>query len=341
MDLFKQTGFKWQMLLALIVASFLVAVMLLSGCISQTAQTQKVHRVGIISGAEPFASIADGFKTKMNELGYIEGKNIVYEIQKSNLDSEGEKRITKKFVDGKVDLIFAFPTEPAIVAKKASQGTSIPVVFALSGIEGTGLVESVIHPGGNVTGVRFPGPELNVKRLELLQELKPHAKRVYLIYDRNYPYTQTSLEQLRPAAVSMGITLVEDPVNNLEELKAALQKRASDIGIDAILIMPEILTQSPEGFGAILNFANENKVPIGGSMEHTADLGAVFSYIPNNLEMGSQAATLADKIFKGTPAGTIMVVTPESYLRINYRVAKELGLNVSDGLLNTANKIIR
>jgi putative ABC transport system substrate-binding protein len=324
----------------IVFSAFLVAVVLLSGC---TSQTQKVYHVGIVSGAEPFANIADGFKNKMTELGYIEGKNIVYDLRKLNADPEGEKRVAQNFVDDKVDLIFAFPTEPAVAAKKASQGTSIPVVFALSGIEGTGLVESVIQPGGNITGVRFPGPELNVKRLELLQELKPHAKRVYLIYDRNYPYTQTSLEQLRPAAVSMGVTLVEDPVNDLEELKAALQKRAaaSDIGIDAILIMPEILTQSPEGFSAILNFANENKVPIGGSMEHTADLGAMFSYIPNNLEMGSQAATLADKIFKGTPAGTIMVVTPKSYLRINYKVVKELGLNVTEGMLSTANKIIR
>jgi putative ABC transport system substrate-binding protein len=335
----KQNRFRWQIRLVIL----LVAVVFLSGCTSQTTQTQRVYHVGIVSGAEPFASIADGFKTKMTELGYIEGKNIVYDIQKLNSDPEGEKRIAKKFVDDKVDLIFAFPTEPAVAAKAATQGTGIPVVFALSGIEGTGLVESVAHPGGNITGVRFPGPELNVKRLELLQELAPQAKRVYLIYDRNYPYTQTSLTQLRPAAVSMGITLVEDPVNDLDELKAALQKRAnaSDIGIDAILIMPEILTQSPEGFAAILNFANEKKVPIAGSMEHTADLGGVFSYIPNNIEMGGQAATLADKIFKGTPAGTIMVVTPDSYLRINYKVAKGLELNVSDSLLNTAKMIIR
>jgi len=312
----------------------------LSGCIGKKP---KVYRVGILSGAEPFASIADGFKAKMTELGYIEGKNIIYDFQKLNADPAGEQQVVKKFVADKVDLIFAFPTDPAVAAKVATQGTNVPVVFALGGIEGTNLVESVSHPGGNITGVRYPGPELTAKRFEFLHELVPNAKRVYLIYDRNYPNTTFAVGALHPIASSSGITLVEDPVNNMEELQAALQKRAKsgDIGIDAILIMPEILTQSPDGFKAILNFANEYKVPIAGSMAHTADHGAMFSFIPDNVEMGRLAATLADKIFKGTPAGTIMVVTPESHLRLNYKVIQELGLKVSEGLLNRADEIIR
>ncbi len=312
----------------------------LSGCIGKKP---KVYRVGILSGAEPFASIADGFKAKMTELGYIEGKNIIYDFQKLNADPAGEQQVVKKFVADKVDLIFAFPTDPAVAAKVATQGTNVPVVFALGGIEGTNLVESVSHPGGNITGVRYPGPELTAKRFEFLHELVPNAKRVYLIYDRNYPNTTFAVGALHPIASSSGITLVEDPVNNMEELQAALQKRAKsgDIGIDAILIMPEILTQSPDGFKAILNFANEYKVPIAGSMAHTADHGAMFSFIPDNVEAGKLAAGLVDNIFKGTPAGTIMVVTPESHLRLNYKVIQELGLNVSEGLLNSADEIIR
>jgi putative ABC transport system substrate-binding protein len=141
----------------------------------------------------------------------------------------------------------------------------------------------------------------------------------------------------------MGLTLVEDPIKNLEELRAALQKRAAldDIGIDAILMMPDILTHSSEGFSEILKFANEHKVPIAGIIAHTADLGAVFSYSPDTFEIGILAAIQTDKIFKGTPAGTIMVVTPPMYLRLNYKVIKELGLDVSEGLLHMAKEIIR
>ncbi len=333
----KKVSFRWQIPLITMLVMFCV---FWSGC---GKKTQKVYRVGIVSGAEPFADIADGFKAKMTELGYIEGKNIVYDFQKLNADPFGEKRVAKKFVADKVDLIFAFPTEPALAAKAAAKGTNIPVVFALAGIEGNNLVESISKPGGNITGVRYPGLEDTVKRLEILHELVPNAKRVYLIYDPNYPNALMALGGLRPAVSSLGITLVEDSVNNVEELQAALQRRAEldDIGIDAILIMPEILTQTPDGFGAILKFANERKVPIGGGLVYTVKHGAMFSLVPDNVEMGNMAAPLADKIFKGTPAGSIMVVTPPSHLRLNYKVIQELGLAVPGGLLSRADEIIR
>lgn len=339
MNLSKQIKSKHHMLfltLLVVVCAFL------SGCGKKT-QEQKVYRVGIMSGAEAFVTIADGFKVGMTELGYVEGKNIVYDLHKLNNDHAGEQRVAKKFVEDKVDLIFAFPTEPSLAAKAATQGTDIPVVFALAGIEGTNLVESVPKPGGNITGVRFPGPENTVKRLDILHELVPEAKRILLTYDPNYPNAPSALGQLRPAASSLGLTLVEDPVNNVEELQATLQKRAAlnDIGIDVILIMPEILTQTPDCFGTILKFANEHKVPIAGGMEFTADLGAMFSFAPDNVEMGMMAATLADKILKGIPAGTIMVVTPDNHLKLNYKVIQELGLKVSEGLLSRAKEIIR
>lgn len=326
--------------LILLVTILVMFSVFLNSC---SKKPQKVYQVGIISGAETFVSIADGFKAKMTELGYIEGKNIVYDFHKLNADHAGEERVAKKFVADKVDLIFAFPTEPTLAAKAATQDTNIPVVFALAGIEGNNLVESVSEPGGNITGVRFPGPELTVKRLELLYELVPDVKRVYLIYDPNYPTASSALEQLHSVASSMNVILVQDTVNNIEELSAALQKRSTldDIGIDAILIMPEILTQTPDGFTAILKFAKRHKLPIAGSIGFTADLGAMFSLIPDNIEMGRQAAVLADKIFKGTPAGTIMVVTPQSELWLNYAAIQKLGLTVPKGLLSGADKIIR
>jgi len=328
------------------IQKVIVLILLVAVCVCLSSCGKKkphVYRVGILSGAEAFVTIADGFKVGMTELGYVEGKNIVYDLQKLNNDPVGEQRVAKKFVEDKVDLIFAFPTEPALAAKSATRETNIPVVFAMAGIEGTNLVECVSQPGGNITGVRYPGPENTVKRLDILFELVPQAKRVYLIYDQNYPNAPMALEGLRPAALSLGITLVEDPVNNVEELQTALQNRATsdDTGIDAILLMPDILDHSPDGFGAILKFANEHKVPIGGGMEFTADLGALFSFVPDNIEMGILAATLADKILKGTQAGTIMVVTPDNYMKLNYKVIQELGLNVSEGLLSRAKEIIR
>ncbi len=330
--------YKTQNRRMILIGTILIGL-LLSGCNSKP----KVYRVGILSGSDTFINIADGFKAKMTELGYREGKNIIYDMQAVNADPVGERRIAGKFVSDKVDLMFAFPTEPAIAAKKAAEGTKIPVVFAMAGIEGNNLIESVSHPGGNITGVRYPGPDLVVKRLETLLELAPRVKRVYVIYDPHYPNARPALEALRPAASSLGVTLVEDPVNNVKELRAALKKRtqSKDIGIDAMLIMPEILTQSLEGWRLVSEFAKEHNVPIAGGAAFEADRGAVFSYIPDNVDQGKMAALLVDKIFKGAPAGSIFVVTPEARLRLNYKLARKLGLTVSESMLSRASEIIR
>lgn len=327
--------------IALLICVLLVVLSL--GCTSQTTQTQKVYHVGILSGTDAFLGIADGFKAKMTELGYVEGKNIVYDLQKVNADPAGEQRIAKKFVDDKVDLIFVFPTEPSVAAKAATQGTSIPVVFAYAGIEGANLVKSVREPGGNITGVRFPGPEQISKRLEFLHELAPQVKRVWIGYDKNYPNNPPALAALRPLASSLGITLVEVPAATLADLQADLQARAKlgDIGIDAIILMPDIFNHSPEGWTIISKFAAEHKLPIGGSFLYTVEQGAVFGNANDLVKVGKLAAPAADKIFKGTPAGTIPVVTPEQDLWINYKRAQELNLTVSEGLLSRAAEIIR
>jgi putative ABC transport system substrate-binding protein len=314
-------------------------ILLLGGCAEKPQE--KVFRVGMMSGAEAFIHIADGFKERMNELGYIEGKNIFFDLQDSG--PEEVQQVAKKFVEDKVDLIFAFPTEPSVAAKAAAKDTNIPVVFSLAGIEGTDLVESLQHPGDHITGVRFPAPESTVKRLEFLHEIVPDAKRVWIIYDPNYPLAGPSLAMLRPASISLGITLVETPIAGIEDIRQILsdKARSGKIDVDAIFIMPEVLTQTPECFGEIMAFANKHKILIGGAMDYTTDLGAVFNQAPDVIEMGRLAAVLADKIFKGTPAGSIPVVTPELYLRLNYKKAQELGLEVPEGLMALAREIIR
>lgn len=323
-----------------ILAFFIIISMVFSGC---SEKKEKVYRIGILSEVEAFTIIADGFKARMTELGYKEGENIIYDTVITNMNPEQEKRAAEKFVQDKVDLIFAFPTEASLAAKAAVTGSNIPVVFSNANIEGTHLIESIRHPGGNITGVRFPGADNDVMRLEFLHKFVPLAKRVLIIYDPNYPTTQIVAEALREAAPSFGLTLLEDHVTSVEELKDALNKRSAsnDIGIDAVLIMPEFLNHTPDGFAAILDFTNEHKIPLGGGAPFTVDLGAIYTFHPDFYETGLLAATLADKIFKGTPAGTIPVATPESHLLVNYKSIKELGLTVGEGLLSRAKEIIR
>ncbi len=314
--------------------------LLLSGC---GGQTPKVYQVGILHEGGNFAVIADGFKAKMTELGYVEGKNIVYNEQIANSDPAEEQRLAKKLVDDKVDLIFTFPSPPTFAVKAATRGTDIPIVFANATLEGSDLVESVRSPGGNITGVRYPGPETITKRLELMLQVAPQVKRVWIGYDKNSPNNTPVLEALRPTAATLGVTLVEVPAASVEELKADLAARAAaaDLGLDAIILMPDGFNNTPAGFGIISKFAADHKVPLGAGTSKAAKQSAVFGNANDLVKTGQLAAPLADKVLKGTKAGTIPVVTPEQELWINYKVAQQLGLTVPEGLLRQAAEIIR
>ncbi len=322
-----------------ILVGVVVVSLLLSGC---GAPAPKVYRVGILlSNLEIFAPTADGFKAKMTELGYVEGKNIVYETQKAS--TADQESAVKKFVANKVDLIFAFPTGGALAAKAAAQGTDIPVLFANANIEGVDLVKSVREPGGNITGVRYPGPDLTVKRFEIMHELAPQAKRMWVPYRKDADIVQAQLEALRPAAAAAGVTLVVFPASTAADLQADLDARAksADIGIDAVLMIAEPLTVTPDAFTVIGKFAAEHKLPVGGALMSAGDYASLFGVATDSAAVGRQAALLADKILKGIPAGTIPVTSAESYFQLNYKAAQAQGVTVSEELLRQANQVIR
>ncbi len=324
-----------------ILAGLVLAILFLTGC---GTATPKVYHVGILSGLDWFASTADGFKAGMTELGYVEGKNIVYDLQKTNFEPDKEQQILKKFVADKVDLIFTFPTEVSLAAKAATQGTNIPVLFANASIEGVDLVKSVREPGGNITGVRYPAPEITAKRFEILHELVPQAKRIWVAYQKDYPIVPADLEALRPAAATAGVTLIEVPATSPADLKADLDARASksDIGLDAILLIVEPLTALPESTTIIDNFAAEHRVPVAdAAVGEGCTRESIFGLSTNTKAVGRLAAPLADKIFKGVPAGTIPVVSADNYLQISLKAAQAVGVTVPEGFLSQANEIIR
>ena len=304
---------------------------------------QKVYRVGVLSGLEFFADTTDGFKAGMAELGYEEGSNIVYDVERSNIDMAKYGSILRKFVADKVDLIFVFPTEAAMMAKAATKETNIPVVFTNAFIEDTGLVNSVREPGGNITGVRWAGPDLALQRYEIMRELVPQAKRMWIPYQKDYPIVRSQLKALRQTFAADGLTMIELPSNNVSELNAQLRERAGsfDNVTDVILMIVEPLAVTPGCFEVMAKFAAENKIPVGGAFMSIGGYESLFGLTPQSVPQGKQAAFLADKILRGASAGAIPVVSAESYFQINYKAAKKLGLNVSEGLLGKAKEIIR
>jgi putative tryptophan/tyrosine transport system substrate-binding protein len=320
----------------------LVVTIVLSGC--SQAQQSKVYRVGILSGLDAFAPAVDGFKAKMTELGYVEGENIVYDVQSTNVDIDAYKRISKKFVEDQVDLIFVFPTEASMEAKAATQGTDIPVIFALAftDVPGVDLIESVREPGGNITGVRFPSADIASKRLQILLELAPDAERIFVPYLKGYPNVPGQLDVIRPQAEGLGVELVEYGAASPDELQAELNRQAaSSDGIDAILMIAEPLAITPPFYSVLGQYSYEHSIPIGGALITVNGYTPIFGLLPDAKATGEQAALLAHKVFEGTAAGTIPVITADSTFQIEINAAQALGVTVPEGLLKQADRIIK
>jgi len=302
-----------------------------------------MKRVGILCGLDVLFQTVEGFKGGMQEMGYVEGVDIAYDVQRTNFDPATEERILRRFVADRVDMILVFPSEPAITAKEVTQGTPIPVVFCQTYTEGTNLIKSVPEPGGNITGVRFPGLDLALKRFEILHELLPQAKVFWVPYARDVPIVPPQLAVLRPVAEEAGITLVETPADSADDLMQFMKERekAGNIGIDAVLLISEPLARIPAVFEAMGKFAFEHHIPIGGTIISAKEYSTLFGVAARSLVSGRLAAVQAHKILKGMPAGSIPVISAESFFQLNYKVAQELGLNVPEGLLKQADEIIR
>lgn len=335
-------GHRWILFFAI-----LAAVLATAGC-SQTSpdageRTDKVYHVGILCGLNFFADTEAGFREKMTELGYIEGKNIVYDSYTPDYNPAIFKSILDEFKAEKVDLIFAFPTVAACMAKEETAGTGIPVVFANSFTEDTGLIDSVRHPGGDITGVRWGGPDLALERYQVMRELSPGTERMFVPYQKGVVTVRSQTEALHRRAFADGLMIVEIPVDNATDLAGKLQEQAAtlDSSTDAILMISEPLLVTPDGFEVVAAFAESHRLPLGGAYMAAGRYETLYGINPESVPQGRQAAVLADKILRGTPAGEIPVVTAENHFQLSYRAIQELGLPISQGLLHSADEIIR
>ena len=305
--------------------------------------TKTTYRIGIISGLDFFLGNETGFMQKMTQLGYRESKDISYDFQKVNSDPETAKKIIQKFVDDGDDLIFAFPTNVALQAKQMTQDTRIPVVFDNASIEGTDLIQSINNPGGNITGVRQDAPALAVERYLVMRQLVPAAKKMAIFYLKTLAIVPPQLERLRALAKAAKIQIVEIPALNKTDVENYLQAqdKLTKPDFDSILMVVEPLTTMPDIFQLLAQFADQHKMPIGGATVSSGGYESLYGVAVDNIVSGQQAAPLADEILKGTQAGSIPVVTAQTFLTINLRAAKKMGIKVGDDVLSQADQVIK
>jgi putative ABC transport system substrate-binding protein len=277
----------------------------------------------------------EAFHRGMRELGYIEGQNITFEYRFAEGNPERLPELAADLVRLKPDIIFALGGDVAPEASKATQ--TIPIAFAVSTDPvRSGLVASLARPGGNATGVTFLLDDLASKRLGLLKEAAPHVSRLAFLF--NPDHVDNELREAERAAAALEVKLHLAEVRSSSDLDLAFDA-ATRAGVDALYVVSS--RQTVANIERIADFAAKNRLPLAGGWGAWAQAGALLSYGPNVGEMVRQSAVYVDKILKGANPAELPVQQPVRFeLVINLKIAKALGLAISESLLVRADKVI-
>jgi putative ABC transport system substrate-binding protein len=300
----------------------------------------RAYQVGVMITDDTYLAPIEGFKEGLKDLGYVEGKHIMYEVRNAKLDREALRQFAQEFVQKKVDLIFTATYVGASLAKEATAAAGIPVVFGPAGdpVE-TGLVKSITTSGNNLTGVSTLSLELTAKRLEMLSRMIPKAKRIAVVYNPDDRFSQEVVRQTYRAAEKLALNVVECHGRNADEVRAsvgALRKGT----VDAVFAIPDVLVNNQ--VDRLSGIARDLRLPYFVHIRSLVERGALASYGINTFQIGKQAARLADKVLNGTRPAEIPIETPRKLeLVINVRVAKEIGLVVPNEVLREADAILR
>jgi putative ABC transport system substrate-binding protein len=313
---------------------------------SEAQQPGNMVRIGWLdAGTTPTAAAPSGaltaFGQRLKELGWIEGRNVVIETRFADTYWDRLPGLAQDLVARRVDVIVTIGTATVMYAKKAT--TTIPIVMAGAGepLE-LGLVPSLSHPGGNVTGVAHnPGPEFAGKSLELLKDAAPKISRVAVLWDSAALHEDPSLEGQRAAARVLGLSLL---IHDLAEAhsEAAFTAILSAVkagGAQAMFVYPNFIAAKHARL--ILSFLATQRMPSMFQNTQYAEQGALFSYYANWVTLRRRTAEYVDKILKGAKPGDLPVEEPTKFeLVINIKTARALGLTIPQSILVRADRII-
>ena len=305
-------------------------------------QPARIARIGFLHSASP-EGVGDvhlqAFRDGLRELGYVEGKNLQLELRWGEGKLERLPALAVELVVAKVDIIVAV-TSPSVAA--ADQATrTIPIVMPLSSDPvGNGLVASLAHPGGNITGLSQMAPELGEKRIQLLKEMFPkvsHAMAV--LWNPAYIGMRARFEQAQVAAPAVGLTVRSLEVRDTRELDAAFQAILREHP-EALLLLVDPFTISQRR--RIVEFAAEQRLPAIYESGDFVEVGGLISYGPNISDQFRRAATYVDKILRGAKPADLPIEQPTKFeLEINMSAAKALGIKFPDSILLRADKVIQ
>ena len=299
-----------------------------------------VWRIGLLSGGPRPAdgSAPPALRQALSELGYVDGKNVTFVGRWADSRTERLPGLAAELVAERVDLILTAGAPAADAAKSATH--TIPVVFVAPGDAAeTGLVPSLARPGGNMTGISDPATELSAKRLGILKEAFPQAKRVAVIWNANDRAMTLRYGEVAKAARALSVAVEPLEVRSaadIDDVLTAMNRERPD----AIFVVSDSLTNVNRK--RILDFAAKNQLPAMYEFGYYVKDGGLMSYGPNLDDMWARAAVYVDKILKGAKAGELPVEQPTRYyLFVNLKTAKTLHLSIPQPLLLRADEVIQ
>jgi ABC-type uncharacterized transport system substrate-binding protein len=320
---------------------FALSTMLFALCVfAQAQQPTKIFRVGAMLGTFPSTSSGriEAFRQGLRALGYVEGKDIVIEYRWAEGKVDPLPGFADDLVRLNVDVILTGTTAATRAAKKAT--STIPIVMAQdTDPVGNGLVASLAHPGGNVTGLATLAPEMSGKRLELLKEIGPKISRVAVLgTSTNVPNAQM-LRESEHAARALGVKLQYLDVLSPKDIETAFRAAGKEKA-KGLLVLNSGLFNSYRT--QIIEHALKSRLPAMYYAPEWVEDGGLTSYSPNIPELWRRAATYVDKILKGAKPGDLPVEQPTRFeFVINLKTAKQIGVTIPPNVLARADKVIR
>ena len=294
---------------------------------------KKIPRIGIIDDGP----IWEPFRQAFRDAGYVEGQTIAFEYRRGDGDAVRLSAAAADLVRLPVDVLTTYGTPPSRAAKAAT--STIPIVMILVGDPvRAGLVQSLAHPGGNVTGNTIISPELGPKRLQLVKEIIPSAARVALLWNPENVSNVVILEQMRVAAPGVGLAFTAVEARSANDLDVAFAVLARERP-DAVLLTSDPLHHNH--IHRIADFLSRNRLPGMFQTRDDAVAGGLMSYGAKHPDLFRQGAFFVHKILQGTKPADIPVQTPQRFeLVINLKAAKAIGVTISDPILLRADEVI-
>lgn len=302
---------------------------------SQSASSEKV-KIGVLQFVthDSLDEIYKGIKAGLEEGGYSTTDNLEIDFMNAEADQSQVQTMSKKLVDNGNELLIGIATPAAQGLANAT--TELPIIMgAVTDPVGANLVSDLKNPGGNITGVSDQTPVADA--VSLIKEITPDAKTIGVLYSSNEDNSKIQVEEFKAAAEEAGYTVLEYAAASSNELASTVEVATSKTDV---LFTPVDNTVA-SAFSTVVSVANKTKTPIFTSVEDMVEGGGIASVTLSQYDLGVATGKMAAKILDGAnPADTPVQIFNEGTVVVNQKVAKELGITLSDDVINQASKVI-